>query len=464
MSNSSLFAAFERMWQNMLSKLNDYSNEIDGVISQNAADIATIKEDLDAFFADADMTESAKDTLKELQAYIASDETGAAAMLASIVDNANHINSVEALLAELEEGLEGANSAIAANTAAAASKVKQSDYDAKMSELDTKDASLEERMADVEVLLGDGDGSVTKQVATAKLEVLETASQDATTKANTAESNAKSHATNLNASLVNRIAEAEERLSSELNAERSRINSFVSLAEGSTTGDAELQDARVGFDGSVYESAGDAIRTQIQDLNVALEQKGNFSMEDLDVTAIGGDGAVSLHFSDGTIEKSVEIPIPVDDELSLESTNPIQNSVVAQELSIINEELKSIKEDGVGGGGTGVVVRLINQNGTAALTTSYGSAANLMFTFVSTEDDIPTGNGVCKITVNGINKITMNVPQGLNSIDVSSFLAIGPNNITVTVTDIYDRARILNYTVTVIKLTTVPTSLPSITK
>lgn len=52
MSNSSLFAAFERMWQNMLSKLNDYSNEIDGVISQNAADIATIKEDLDAFFAD----------------------------------------------------------------------------------------------------------------------------------------------------------------------------------------------------------------------------------------------------------------------------------------------------------------------------------------------------------------------------------------------------------------------------
>lgn len=453
MSNSSLFVAFERMWQNMLSKLNDYSNEIDGVISQNAADIATIKEDLDAFFADADMTESAKDTLKELQAYIASDETGAAAMLASIVENADHINSVEALLAELEEGLEGANSAIAANTAAAASKVKQSDYDAKMSELDTKNASLEERMADVEVLLGDGDGSVTKQVATAKSEVLETASQDATTKANAAEANAKSHATNLNASLVNRITETEERLSSELNAERSRINSFVALAEGSTTGDAELQDARVGFDGTVYESAGDAIRTQIQDLNVALEQKGNFSMEDLDVAAIGGDGSVSLHFSDGAIEKSVEIPIPVDDELSLESTNPIQNSVVAQELSIINEELKSIKEDGVGGGGTGVVVRLVNQNGTAALTTSYGSAANLMFTFVSTEDDIPTGNGVCKITVNGINKITMNVPQGLNSIDVSSFLAIGPNNITVTVTDIYDRARILNYTVTVIKLT-----------
>ena len=111
MSNSSLFAAFERMWQNMLSKLNDYSNEIDGVISQNAADIATIKEDLDAFFADADMTESAKDTLKELQAYIASDETGAAAMLASIVENANRINSAEALLAELKEGLEGAHSA-----------------------------------------------------------------------------------------------------------------------------------------------------------------------------------------------------------------------------------------------------------------------------------------------------------------------------------------------------------------
>lgn len=101
----------------------------------------------------------------------------------------------------------------------------------------------------------------------------------------------------------------------------------------------------------------------------------------------------------------------------------------------------------------GYIMRLINQNGTALLTTSYGSAATLMFTFTSTMDDVPTGNGTCKIAINGINKIIMNVTQGLNSVDVSSFLEVGTNSVTVTVTDIYDKMRILNYTIQVIKLT-----------
>lgn len=110
---------------------------------------------------------------------------------------------------------------------------------------------------------------------------------------------------------------------------------------------------------------------------------------------------------------------------------------------------------GGGGGGTddGHIIRLTNQNGTALITSSYGSSTNLMFTFTSTVDDVPTGNGVCKIAINGINKITMNATQGLNSVDVSSFLEIGTNNVTVTVTDIYDKSRILSYVVHVVKLT-----------
>ena len=51
-------------------------------------------------------------------------------------------------------------------------------------------------------------------------------------------------------------------LSSEIAVERARIDGLVSLPEGSTTGDAELMDIRVGYDGIKYATAGEAVRVQ----------------------------------------------------------------------------------------------------------------------------------------------------------------------------------------------------------
>ena len=144
----------------VLAALNAYKAENDPKVTKNAQDIATIladylkaadkdelqgkidavdalldalKEDVDAFFKDADMTESAKDTLKELQEYIASDESGAAAMAASIKQNTDAIDAVEGRMDTAED-----------------------DIDAVEGRMDAAEADIDALQA----LFGEGDGSV----------------------------------------------------------------------------------------------------------------------------------------------------------------------------------------------------------------------------------------------------------------------------------------------------------------
>lgn len=63
------------------------------------------------------------------------------------------------------------------------------------------------------------------------------------------------------------VARAVLALNSAVNVIRARITNFTSLKEGSTSGDAELQDIRVAADGTVYENAGEAVRRQVKDLS-----------------------------------------------------------------------------------------------------------------------------------------------------------------------------------------------------
>ena len=57
----------------------------------------------------------------------------------------------------------------------------------------------------------------------------------------------------------------------DIQTQKARIDTFTTLKEGSTTGDAELIDGRTGADGVTYTNIGDAIRTQCGNLNTLLD-------------------------------------------------------------------------------------------------------------------------------------------------------------------------------------------------
>lgn len=89
---------------------------------------------------------------------------------------------------------------------------------------------------------------------------------------------------------------------SDIDVERKRIDNIAKLPDGSTTGDAELTDIRVGADGTIYDTAGESVRGQINQIDQKYEKETSSLKEELN----------SYVLSKNLIGTEIDLLYPVD--------------------------------------------------------------------------------------------------------------------------------------------------------
>ena len=85
-----------------------------------------------------------------------------------------------------------------------------------------------------------------------------------------------------------------DQIENDVNVLESRMNEFTSLPQGSTSGDAELTDIRVGQDGTVYGTAGNAVRAQVNQLKQDLVEEINLDNISFTLGSLTVDGDVII--------------------------------------------------------------------------------------------------------------------------------------------------------------------------
>lgn len=107
---------------------------------------------------------------------------------------------------------------------------------------------------------------------------------------------------------------------------------------------------------------------------------------------------------------------------------------------------------GGGSGGNNAVLTLTNSSGWMTKTISAHASCNLSITWSSLENELSTGNGTLTVLVNGAQKLQRDIPQGLVTFDVASYLASGNNRVKIRVSDVYGNSREINFTISVVEL------------
>ena len=210
-----------------------------------------------------------------------------------------------------------------------------------------------------------------------------------------------------------------------VNTVSARIDELIDISETGDDSAAEVIDIRTGYDGLTYNSAGAAIRAADEDFDDRLTAIENMDIE-IDPDDLG-------------LEQDAETSYVYPTYKGVRSSNGIY--------------IAAGSGGGGGSSGNNAVLTVTNTTGWLSKTLSSGASCSLSLTWSSLEDNVSTGGGTMTVTVGGITKLSQNVNQGSLTVDVSDFLSTGTNKVKVKITDVYDNAKTVTFTITVVVFT-----------
>ena len=151
--------------------------------------------------------------------------------------------------------------------------------------------------------------------------------------------------------------EKSERLK-EVATERARIDQLTKMGEGSTTGDAELADIRVGNEGATYSNAGNAVRSQTKDVpammdnlqspyvDISLLEQGSLNHTGTEITSSKVLRSVEFHWNkNGKITAPSGYKIAIAN-YAMQSDESGQMLQVYQSVTDYGDSQTSSKADG----------------------------------------------------------------------------------------------------------------------
>lgn len=250
----------------------------------NADAIAAVKEDVDAFFKDATISEAAKDTLKEIQEYIESDATAAAAMTESLNTAKADIATIKGdyLKAtdktELQGNIDTVSGKVTTLEGEVAKKAAQTDLDTVSGKVTTLEGKV-----DVEKVTTAIAGGVTEAKGYTDTEIGKLSTvYDAKGAAATAESNAKAYAKEYadglagNYDVKGAAATAESNAKGYTDDEIAKLSSVYETKGAAATALQSAKDYADGLAGD-YDAAGSAATAEQNAKDYADGLAGNYA-------------------------------------------------------------------------------------------------------------------------------------------------------------------------------------------